>query len=82
MFEKTRDNRTPIDRHSSYTMSATTEVFKRHRKLTRDLRFRVSEAMYAELQKTAERMGMTASDAAREAFGEFIENHKSPKRSR
>lgn len=57
-------------------MSTPNEVLRRHRNLTRDIRTRVSEPMFTDLEKLAKRRGLSISDTSREAYAAFIESNK------
>lgn len=54
-------------------MSTPNEILRRHRKLTRDIRTRVSEPMFTDLEKLAKRRGLSISDTSREAYAAFID---------
>jgi hypothetical protein len=75
---KMRDKMSAAVTHCDHTMSTptTNEVLRRHRNLTRDIRTRVSEPMFLDLNKLAKRRGLSVSDANREALAEYIEASK------
>lgn len=63
--------------HSVSTqMSNPSDVIRRHRKLTEDIRTRVSTDMREDLQSIAAKQKVQLSDTAREAFAEYIATHK------
>lgn len=60
----------------AHKMSTTPEVIRRHRNLTHDIRTRVTDGMFGDLEKIAKKRGLPLSTSNREAFAEYIEAHK------